>query len=83
MDLEWCFSPDGRTWRRPHRTAWLARGKHGEPDCYGIYAGNNLVRHAGKWHLFYTGVSMAHNNKDSCGPPRAVVMYATSDSIWA
>lgn len=83
MDLEWCFSPDGRTWRRPLRTAWLPRGKKGEPDCYGIYSGSSLVRHGGKWHLFYTGVNEAHNHKDTCAAPaRAVVMHATTESIW-
>jgi hypothetical protein len=83
MDLEWCFSPDGIEWQRPQRRGWLARGNPPEPDCYGIYAGHQLVEHEGKWHLFYTGVNSAHNGKHSHGPPRQVIMHATTDSPWA
>ncbi|MBE7561340.1 hypothetical protein HS125_21275, partial [bacterium] len=83
MDLEWCFSKDGMKWERPLREPWLVRGKPGEGDSYGIYPPAGLVEHAGKWHLFYTGVNSAHNGKDSHGPPRTVIMYATADSIWA
>ena len=83
MDLEWCFSRDGLNWERPRRAAWLPRGEPPAPDCYGIYGNNRLVQHGGKWHLFYTGVNSAHNGKQSHGPPRQVIMYATTDSIWA
>ncbi len=82
MDLEWCFSRDGIEWQRPLRRAWIERGNPPEPDCYGIYAGNQLVQHDGRWHLFYTGVNSAHNGKQSYGKPRQVVMYATTDSLW-
>ncbi len=82
MDLEWCFSPDGLTWHRPHRSAWLPRGDEKQPDSYGVYAGSFLVSHNGQWHLFYTGTNSAHNGKHSYGPPRDVVMYATTKSIW-
>jgi hypothetical protein len=83
MDLEWCFSRDGVKWERPLRKAWLLRGEPPAPDCYGIYANNQLVHHSGRWHLFYTGVNSAHNGKHAYGKPRQVVMYATTDSIWA
>lgn len=83
MDLEWCFSRDGVRWDRPLRQAWLPRGGSPAPDCYGIYANHQLVRHDGRWHLFYTGVSTSHNGRDACGPPREVIMLATTDSIWA
>ena len=83
MDLEWCFSPDGLTWHRPHRSAWLPRGDEKQPDSYGIYAPSFLVQGSGKWHLFYNAVNSAHNGKHSYGPPRDVIMYATADSIWA
>jgi hypothetical protein len=82
MDLEWCFSRDGVDWQRPLRRAWLTRGIPPEPDCYGIYAANQLVEHDGRWHLFYTGVNSAHNGKHSHGKPRQVIMHATTDSIW-
>lgn len=83
MDLEWCFSRDGVKWERPLRRAWLPRGEPPAADCYGIYGNNRLVQHGGKWHLFYTGVNSTHNDKQSHGKPRQVVMYATTDSIWA
>ncbi|HOB75824.1 MAG TPA: hypothetical protein PKG54_15010 [Phycisphaerae bacterium] len=83
MDIEWCFSDDGLKWHRPMRSAWLPRGEQGQPDSYGIYACNRLVSHGGTWHLFYTGVNNAHNGKHSYGPPRSVIMHATTDSIWA
>jgi hypothetical protein len=82
MDLEWCFSPDGSDWQRPFREAWLPRGEPPAPDCYGIYAGSQLVKHDGRWHLFYTGVNSSHNGRHSHGKARQVVMLATTDCIW-
>lgn len=82
MDLEWCFSSDGVQWHRPLRRAWLPRGSESEADSYGIYPPSALVPRDGKWHLFYTGVNSAHNGKHSHGPPRSVIMYATTESIW-
>lgn len=83
MDLEWCFSRDGVKWERPLRSAWLPRSEPPAPDCYGIYANNQLVHHGGRWHLFYTGVNSAHNGQHAYGKARQLVMYATTDSIWA
>jgi hypothetical protein len=83
MDLEWCFSRDGVKWERPRREAWLPRGEPPSPDSYGIYANHQLVEHGGQWHLFYSAVNSAHNGKDSHGKPREVVMYATTQSIFA
>ncbi len=83
MDIEWCFSKDGITWDRPLRTGWIPRGDKTEVDSYGIYAPGSLVERGGKWHLFYTGVNSAHNGKESYGPSRSAVLYATTDSIWA
>jgi hypothetical protein len=82
MDLEWCFSEDGIRWQRDHRGAWLERGQPPAPDCYGIYSGNSLVQHNGRWHLFYTAVNSAHNGKHAHGQPRQVIMRASTDSIW-
>jgi hypothetical protein len=83
MDLEWCWSRDGRDWERPLRTPWVPRGDASRPDSYGIYPPASMVRRDGKWHLFYTATNSAHNGKDSHGPPRTVVMYATTGAIWA
>jgi len=83
MDLEWSFSTDGSTWHRPHRSAWLPRGDEKQPDSYGIYGPSFLVKRDRQWHLFYTGVNSAHNQKHSHGPPRTVILHATTRSIWA
>ena len=83
MDVEWCCSQDGITWDRPLRQAWLPRGNPPAPDCMGIYANHQLVQHGGRWHLFYTGTNATHNHKQSHGAPRQVIMWATTDSIWA
>lgn len=83
MDLEWCFSEDGVTWDRPARRAWVPRGDETEPDSYGIYPPSRLVHRDGRYHLFYTAVNMAHNHRHAHGPPRACIMHATTDSIWA
>ncbi len=83
MDLEWCFSTDGVKWDRPRRSAWIARGDKSQVDSYGLYGSHDIVYHKGRYHLFYTGTNSAHNGKDSYGPPREAVMYATADSIWA
>jgi hypothetical protein len=83
MDLEWCFSRAGAEWQRPLRQAWLPRGEPPAVDSYGIYANSQLVQRDEKWHLFYTAVNSAHNGKHSHGPPREVIMHATTDSIWA
>ncbi len=82
MDLEWCFSRDGVKWDRPLRRAWLPRSDKTQVDSYGIYSSNHLVQRNGKWHLFYTGVNSAHNGKESYGPKRSAIFYATTDSIW-
>ncbi len=79
MDLELCSSEDGVRWQRPFRKAWIARGEPPAPDCYGMYAPNRLVKRDGKWHLFYTGVNHSHNLKQSHGPARQVVMWATCE----
>lgn len=83
MDLEWCFSADGLNWQRPLRRAWLPRSEPPGPDCYGIYPASRLVRHQGRWHLFYTGVNSSHNGRHTHGPARQVIMLATTDSIWS
>ncbi|MHA3770808.1 hypothetical protein ACXR0O_04650 [Verrucomicrobiota bacterium sgz303538] len=83
MDLEWCFSMDGIHWQRLHRNAWIPRGEQSAPDCYGIYAGNQLVQRGDRWHLFYTGVNSSHNGKHAYGKARQVIMLASTSSLWA
>jgi hypothetical protein len=82
VDLEWCFSRDGVKWERPLRKPWLERGTPGEADSLTLYASHSLVPHAGRWHLFYTGVNYSHNFKRTSGQPRSVVMHASCRSPW-
>lgn len=82
MDLEWCYSQNGLEWQRPARSAWLPRGEPPAPDCFGIYAGSQLVQRDKRWHLFYTGVNSSHNGQQTHGKARQVIMLATTDSIW-
>lgn len=82
VDLDACYSPDGLTWDRSARAPWLVRGNPGEPDSLSIYAGHNIVEHAGRWHLFYTGVNYTHNYRRSHGQQRSSVMHASCESPW-
>lgn len=82
VDLTWCFSSDGLAWDRGTRTPWLPRGAAGEPDSLSIYPGHDVVEHAGRWHLFYTGVNYTHNFRRSEGEPRSSVMYASCVRPW-
>lgn len=83
MDLEVCFSRDGVAWDRPRREPWIERGPPGEPDSYAIYANHGAVFDGGLWHLFYTGMNAAHNQKHSHGAPTRAVMHATCDRLPA
>ena len=82
MDLEWCFSIDGRQWLRPSRKTCFPRGEPFEPDCYTVYPCNSIVHADGRWWLFYTGVNYAHNQLHSYGPFRSCLMWASTPSIW-
>ncbi len=85
MDLEWCISTDadGLQWRRPARRGWLRRGGDDDGDSFGVYPPAGLVRHDGRWWLFYTGVNHAHNHEQANGPQRSVIMLATCDDVFA
>lgn len=83
MDMEWCFSKDGIDWQREHRRPWLSRGARNEIDSYQVYAGHSVVRHQGKWWLFYTGLNTSHNHQTSYGEPQRAIFLATCDDIWA
>lgn len=82
MDVEWCFSHDGVCWQRPARRPWIERGGRGQPDSYALYSGRSLVFYQDKWWLFYTGMNMTHNYRQSDGMPRSVIMLASAGSIW-
>jgi hypothetical protein len=82
MDLQWCESLDGINWRRAASPAWLPRSAPGElPDSFGIYAPHSMVFEGGRWHLFYTGTSDAHNHRSAHGTARRAVLHTTIDSL--
>lgn len=61
MDLELCFSRDGRHWQRPLRGAYIPRGGMAELDhCY-IYPANRLLEHGEDWLLIHDGGNFKHN----------------------
>ncbi len=60
MDIELCFSRDGRRWERPIRTPWVPRGPE-EYDSLMVYAPNRLIDAGQHWLLLYTGCDYLHN----------------------
>lgn len=59
MDIELCFSRDGRRWERPVRTPWVRRE---EPHEMGmLYAPNRLLDDGDNWLLLYTAAGHRHN----------------------
>ena len=77
MDVELCFSRDGRQWSRPIRTPWLPRGpeKH---DSLMVYAPNRLIDAGEHWLLLYTGSNHLHNasRPEGSHKPRSVTCAA-------
>lgn len=64
MDIELCFSRDGRKWERPLRGGFIPRGSVGEMDCKGIYAPNAWIDKGKSWLCLYTGTPNAHNDTE-------------------
>jgi len=71
MDIEMCFSRDGRRWLRPLRSAWLPRGPQGSEDSLMVYAPQRLLPYEGDWLMLYTASNHRHNafrtETDTCG----------------
>ena len=61
MDIELCFSRDGRRWERPVRAPWVPRGPEGTADAGMVYAPNCLVDSGDHWLLLYTASPHRHN----------------------
>ena len=58
MDIELCFSRDGRRWERPVRTPWIKRE---DPEEAGmVYAPNRLIDAGEHWLLLYTASPGRH-----------------------
>jgi len=63
MDVELCFSRDGRHWDRPLRGAWIPRAPIPGPDCMSAYATNSLIDRGDDWLMLYTGGNSKHNRE--------------------
>lgn len=63
MDLELCFSRDGRHWQRPLRGAFIPRGGIDEVDYYYAYPTSAWLDRGDHWILLYDGGNYQHNGK--------------------
>jgi hypothetical protein len=63
MDIELCFSPDGRNWRRPLRGGWIPRDPIPELGCMSAYATNDLIDAGQEWLMLYTAGNTKHNHE--------------------
>lgn len=64
MELEMCFSRDGRTWERPLPGPLSARGPVPEKDCMSMYATNALLPVSDdRLLLLYRGGNTHHNHR--------------------
>ncbi|MBM3946807.1 MAG: hypothetical protein FJ315_05335, partial [SAR202 cluster bacterium] len=59
MDIELCFSRDGRRWERPARQPWVPRQTAEEAGM--VYAPNRLVDAGEHWLLLYTASPVRHD----------------------
>jgi len=60
MDIELCFSRDGRRWDRPLRVPFVPRGPSGSEDSMMITAPQRLIPQGDDWLLLYTGTNRRH-----------------------
>ncbi|MBM4085684.1 MAG: hypothetical protein FJ272_12920 [Planctomycetes bacterium] len=63
MDIELCFSRDGREWRRPLRGGWIPRDPIPQLGCMSAYATNNLIDAGREWLMLYTAGNTKHNHQ--------------------
>ncbi|OPZ91727.1 MAG: hypothetical protein BWY73_01022 [candidate division TA06 bacterium ADurb.Bin417] len=65
MDLELCFSRDGRKWERPMRAGFIPRPPEssGEIDTLMVYGPNTWLDEGKEWLCLYTGHPTRHNER--------------------
>jgi len=63
MDIELCFSRDGRDWQRPLRGGWIPRDPIPGLGCMSAYATNDLIEAGGRWLMLYTAGNSKHNHQ--------------------
>ena len=82
IDLEYCYSADGLTWRRPLRKPLIERGSPEALDSFLLHAPHAVVNHDGLRHLFYTGNNFKHNHTAAHGPERRGIFLATAPQLF-
>lgn len=63
MDLELCFSRDGRHWNRPLRGGFIPRGGIEAIDYYSIYPTSRMLESGEDWLMLYDGGNWKHNRE--------------------
>lgn len=63
MDIEMCFSRDGRNWLRPLRGGWIPRDPIPEKGCMSAYATNDAIEVGGEQIMLYTAGNTKHNHQ--------------------
>ena len=63
MDLELCFSRDGRQWERPLRGGFIPRGGVEQTDHYYAYPTSRMIPEDDNWLMLYDGGNYKHNSQ--------------------
>ncbi|HNT33567.1 MAG TPA: hypothetical protein PKH07_01050 [bacterium] len=75
MDIQLCFSRDGRHWLRPARQPWIPRGPE-DYDRKMICAPNRLADLGDSWLVLYTGMNFLHNEEGQLSNRKASICGA-------
>ncbi|OGV80351.1 MAG: hypothetical protein A3K19_04155 [Lentisphaerae bacterium RIFOXYB12_FULL_65_16] len=64
LDIEMCFSRDGRHWARPLRGGFIPRDSVPGKGCMSAYSTNNLLPiSGGRWLMLYRAGNTQHNHR--------------------
>jgi hypothetical protein len=63
MDVELCFSRDGRDWLRPLRGGWIPRDPLPELGCMSVYATSDVLDLGDEQLMLYTAGNTKHNSQ--------------------
>ena len=82
MDIEMCFSREGRRWERPLRGGFIPRDPVPQPGCMSAYATNHLLPVADeRWLLLYRAGNQLHNGQMGPGVT-AEPWYGVMGASW-
>lgn len=82
MDIELCFSRDGRCWERPLRGGFIPRDPVPERGCMSAYSTNNLLPVSDdRWLMLYRAGNTLHNGKLGPGVT-AEPWYGVMAATW-